>query len=373
MFDNFRASRFSAVFLLFLFLIASCTGGKGPDADKEQNIPKNIILLIGDGMSYPQVAAAWYEFGGLNMTGMPYTGSAFTHSLNNRVTDSAAAGTALSTGYKTNSGMVAQLPDGTPLETIAQYASSLGKSTAIMASVRVTHATPAVFGVHHPDRGEEFDIAEKFVDSGIDMLLGAGWNYFLPEGEGGEREDGRNLIAEMEEKGYVYIDDEENIDQIAGNDRVIAFLRGANLQRYPQRGDQMNRLTVAALEQLSQNPEGFFIMIEGAMIDWGGHANDAEYVLQETKDFDNVVGDALEFAKNDGNTLVIVTADHETGGMTLNSGSEGGHEYGWTTGGHTALPVPVYTYGPSAEKFTGTYHITDVARKMFSLWGKELE
>ncbi len=359
-------ARSFSITLCLLFVFSACSNSS------EQEIPQNIILLVGDGMSYTQVSAAYYEFDGLNMTTMPYTGTITTHSANSRVTDSAAGATALAAGYKTNNGMLAQLPDGTPVQTIAQYASELGKSTALLATCRITHATPAGFGVHHHTRGEEMAIAEKFVDSGIDMLLGAGWNYFLPEEEGGERADGRNLIAEMMDNGYIYIDDENNLDQMAGNDRIIAFLTGSNLQRYPQRGDQVNRLTTNALDQLSQNPDGFFMMIEGSMIDWGGHGNDAEYVLQEMRDFDNVIGDVLEFAKADGNTLVIVTADHETGGMGLNSGSGGSIEYSWTTDGHTAVQVPVFSYGPSAQMFTGTYDNTEIARKMFGLWGKTI-
>ncbi len=358
-------NRFFSIFLLLLLLF-SC-------ANEEDQIPENIILLIGDGMSHSQVTAAYYEFGELHMTSTPFSGAIFTHSADNKVTDSAASGTAMATGFKTNDGMLAQLPDGTPLQTIAHYASGLGKSTALLATCRITHATPASFGVHHHSRGEEYVIAEKFVDSGIDMLLGAGYQYFLPEEEGGSRPDDRNLIAEMEEQGYLYIDNENELDRMAGQDRVIAFLEADNLERYPARGDQMNRLTKAALDQLSQNPEGFFMMIEGAMIDWGGHANDPEYMLQELRDFDNVVGDALEFAEEDGNTLVIITADHETGGLTLASAGGGEFEYRWSTGGHSAVQVPVYSYGPSAELFSGHYDNTQLARKMFDLWGKTIE
>lgn len=354
----------SATILLILFLV-SCTG-------VEDQPPKNIILLIGDGMGFAQVTAANYEFDGLNMTGTPYSGSLFTHSADEKVTDSAASGTAMSTGFKTNNGMLGQLPDGTPVQTIAEYAAELGKSTALLATGHITHATPAAFAVHHEARNDKDIIAEKFVDSGIDMLLGAGSQFFLPESEGGNRSDGRNLIAEMEEQGYVYIDNENELDRISGNDRVVAFLEAKDLQRYPDRGDQMNRLTLSALEQLSENPEGFFMMIEGSMIDWGGHDNDSEYVLQELRDFDNVVGDVLEFAENDGNTLVVITADHETGGFAL-PGDDDDIEYRWSTGGHTAVQVPVFSYGPSADRFSGAFDNTELAEKMFSLWGKTLD
>lgn len=341
---------------------------------EDDKAPKNIILLVGDGMSFPQIAATEYAVGNLNLTAMPYSGAIFTHAQNRRVTDSAAAATTLASGYKTNNGMLGMLPDGSHVQSIAHYASEMGKSTALLASCRITHATPAGFAVHHESRSDEFIIAEKYVDSGIDMLLGGGYDYFLPESEGGERPDNRNLIAEMEEKGYLFIDDENELGRMAGQERVLAFLEGKDLQRAPERGDQMNRLTLAALEQLSQNPEGFFMMIEGAMIDWAAHANEPEWMIQELEDFDNVLGDVLEFARNDGNTLVVVTADHETGGLTLHNG-EGPEDvtYQWSTGGHSGLPVPVFSYGPSAEIFSGLYDNTEVARKMFSLWGKTIE
>ncbi|MEX0685687.1 MAG: alkaline phosphatase [Balneolales bacterium] len=352
------------------FILVSCSS----EDNENNNTPKNIILLVGDGMGITQIAATEYAVGNLNITSMPYSGAIFTHSSNRRVGDSAAGATTLASGYKTNNGMLGMTPDGSPLQSIAHYANELGKSTALLSTCRVTHATPAGFGVHHESRGDEFIIAGKYVDSGIDMILGAGSNYFIPESEGGRREDERNLFTEMQEKGYHVIDDENNIDQILGQDKVIALIEGQDLDRYPERGDQMNRLTKSALEQLSQNPEGFFMMIEGSMIDWGSHDNDIDFTINELTDFDNVLGDVLEFARNDGNTLVVVTADHETGGLTLHNG-EGpeGIEYQWATGGHSAAPVPIYSYGPSAEIFSGLYDNTQVARKMFSLWGKTIE
>ncbi|MEX1137255.1 MAG: alkaline phosphatase [Balneolales bacterium] len=364
--NKYHLNRLIAVSLMVT--VVSC-------ASTEKNeVPKNIILLIGDGMGFQQITATEYAHGNLNTTSMPYSGTIFTHSSDGRVTDSASGATALAAGYKTDNGMLGMLPDETPVQSIAHYASELGKTTALLASSQITHATPAGFGIHHPDRDDQFIIAEKFVDSGIDMLLGSGYDYFLPEDEGGARPDDRNLISEMNEQGYVYIDDEDDLGQISGQDKVIAFLEGDALQVYPDRGEQMSKLTHAALDQLSQNPEGFFMMIEGSQIDWAGHSNDAEGMIQEMIDFDNVIGDVLEFAENDGNTLVIVTADHETGGLTLLGGeSHDDVSYNYATGGHSAVQVPVYSYGPSGELFTGQYDNTEIARKMFSLWGKTIE
>lgn len=370
---HFKPNYLTTIFLcVALVSIYSC---QPSEQQKDQDaVPQNIILLIGDGMSYPQITATEYAHGSLNMTNMPVHGVITTYASDRKVTDSASSATALASGYKTNNGMLGVLPDGSPVQSIAHYASEIGKSTGILASSRITHATPAGFTVHHESRNDYFIIAEKFVDSGIDMLLGAGWNYFLPESEGGTRPDDRNLIREMEDLGYLYIDDENDLEQLSGQEKVIAFFEGQDLQPYPNRGDQMMKLTQAALEQLSQNSEGFFLMIEGSQIDWAGHDNDAEWMKQEMIDFDNILGAVLDFAEQDGNTLVVVTADHETGGLTLPSGRDDerdGVRYEYSTGGHTALHVPVFGYGPTSELFEGSYDNTDVAKKLFSIWGRE--
>jgi len=359
-------------FLLFLILLTFTACNAFDSEQNDENIPQNIILLIGDGMADVQITATRYAHGDLNLDRFPYSGQITTHSTR-KVTDSAAGATALATGHKTDNRMLAMLPDGSEVQTIAQYATSIGKKTGLLASCRIVHATPAAFAVHHDNRRDEFVIAEKYVDSGIDLLLGAGYNHFLPESEGGTREDGLNLIEKMSDLGYIFVDSEGQIDEVANADKAIAFLEGANLQRFPERGDQMNQLTNAALDNLSQHEEGFFLMIEGAQIDWAGHDNDAEWMIQEMVDFDNVIGDVLDFAEEDGNTLVIVTSDHETGGLTLRRGDTNedlNHSY--STDYHTAVSVPVLSYGPSADRFSGFQDNTDVARHMFSLWGKEL-
>jgi alkaline phosphatase len=366
-------THFTAILFLIFSLLLSIPQEKKSD---QHAIPKNVILLIGDGMSYSQITATEYSHGSLNMTSMPYQGVISTHSLNRRVTDSAAAATAIATGHKTNNGMLAVLPNGASVQTIAQFAKEIGKSTAMLASSHITHATPAAFAVHHDRRGEYYNIAEKLVNSGINMILGAGSDYFLPAKDGGKRKDGKNLITEMMEKGYVYINSDDEIEQISEHEYVIAFLEPLNLKPYPERADQMLRLTNSALARLSQNPEGFFFMIEGSQIDWAGHKNNAEWMIREMIDFDKVIGAVLEFAEKDGNTLVVVTSDHETGGLTLLAGSLGNSDkfsYKFSNRKHSAQKVPVFSFGPSAELFKGSFDNTDIARKLLSLWGKEIE
>ncbi|NBC05156.1 MAG: hypothetical protein GVY20_15845, partial [Bacteroidetes bacterium] len=242
-------------FVLILSFI-SCQTTQSQSESAQESTPKNIIFLLGDGMGYPQITAAKYAHGNLNMASMPYSGTVYTHSHDSKVTDSASSATAFACGYKTINGMLGVKPDGTtPVQSIAHYANELGKATALMATSQITHATPAAYAIHHDDRGEEYIIAEKFVDSGIDMLLGGGWKYFLPESAGGTRPDDRNLISEMEENGYLYIDSEEEISQIAGQDRVVAFLESGAMGQAAERGDQASQLVNAAIEQLSQNEE----------------------------------------------------------------------------------------------------------------------
>lgn len=358
---------------VLLVTFISCQSSKNLSQEKAET-PKNIILLIGDGMSYPQITATSYAYGDLKMGSMPYTGSLYTYSASGKVTDSAAGATALAAGYKTNNGMLGVLPDGSEVESIAEYASELGKTTALLATSRITHATPAAFAIHHDDRGDEYEIAEKYVDSGIDIIMGAGSDYFLPESEGGTRPDDRNLISEMENQGYLFVDNTADLDQLpSSQNKVIAFLEGGDLAPAPERGDQLLQLTEAALTRASQDADGFFMMIEGSQIDWAGHANEAEWMMQEVLDFDKVIARVLEFAEQDGNTLVLVTADHETGGLTLTSEDYEELEYDFSTGGHTALHVPVFGYGPSGDKFVGVYDNTEIGRRMFSIWGKTVE
>jgi alkaline phosphatase len=360
--------------LIFLSPFMFCQPAVGSGLADSVDVPKNIILLIGDGMSYPQISVTEYAHGSLRMTSMPHHGIITTYSEDNEITDSAAAATALATGYKTNNGMLGILPDGSPLQSIARRAAGMDKSTALLTTSSITHATPAAFAVHHESRHDHYIIAEKMADSGIDMFLGGGSNYFLPSSEGGTRTDERNLISEMSALGYVFIDNEQELTKLDGQKKGIVLLEPNELKPFPERGDQKMMLTKIALEQLSKNQEGFFLMIESAQIDWAGHDRDAEWMIAEMTDFDRVIGVVLDFAKECGNTLVVVTGDHETGGLTTTRGrlwNRNKVRYRFSTGRHTSLHVPVFGFGPSAELFEGSYDNTDVARKLFSIWGEK--
>lgn len=325
---------------------------------------KNVIYMIGDGMGLVQVTAAkLYSETPLAIERARYVGLQSTWSADNEVTDSAASGTALSTGQKTYNGAIGVTPDKQPAENIREKAAKTGRSTGVVATYSVTNATPAAFVAHDESRSNEFAIAEDYLDSDIDVFFGGGLRFFE------KRTDGRNLSEEMTKKGYFIAHSMEELKKAPRKVRTGALLADNALPRYSKgRGEMLPEATAIALEILSQNPKGFFVMIEGSQIDGGGHDNSGEEIVSETIDFDNAVRVALDFADRNPGTLVLITADHETGGFTLPESSRKA-TYKFSTGGHTATMVPVYAYGAGAENFTGVMDNTDIPKKIARLIG----
>ena len=339
---------------------------------KENDIPRNIVLLIGDGMGVTQITTARIYRHPMHLERFGIMGLMTTYSNNRFNTDSAASGTAMATGFKTDNGVISQSPDGEKYQTIAEYAKLIGKSAGVVASTGITHATPAVFISHMDSRGAQTDIAEQIANQNYDVLFGSGWGYFVPQSvEGSLRKDEKDLISVLKSKMQVVLNADdffklEDKPAAALLERTNYFPRAMENQKI-----SLADMTQKALQILSKNEKGFFLMVEGSQIDWGGHANDMEYILTEMLAFDDAVGIAMDFAEKDGNTLVIVTADHETGGMTLLNGSfqeKKLTEYHFSTKGHTADMVPVFSYGPSALLFGGMQDNTDIGKKMFQLW-----
>jgi len=335
-------------------------------AENAQPPVRNVILMIGDGMGVNQMYAAYTaNHGSLYMIERAqYVGLVKTHSADRYNADSAAAGTAIACGEKTNNGMLGVLPDGTPLKSMLDYAAENGLSTGIVATCELTHATPAAFVAKVNSRGSSEDIALAFANAPINISIGGGRKFFE------DREDGQNLTEQMRAKGFrvVYTMDEVNATQ-EGN--LLALLAEVALERYPARGNMLPEATAAAINILNQNPKGFFLMVEGSQIDWAAHENNQEEVVLETLDFDRAVKVALDFAERDGNTLVIITGDHETGGMSINNGNfqNGSLTTVFTSTGHTGVPLPVYTFGRGAEKFTGVFWNTEFLPRVLELWG----
>ncbi|MFP4366209.1 MAG: alkaline phosphatase [Bacteroidales bacterium] len=351
--------------LLTLFFTTSCSTTARDNANN-QNSPKNIILLIGDGMSFAHLQAGILASeNSLTLEQFNNIGFIKTSSASDFITDSGAAGTAIATGVKTNNGSIGMDPDGNPVKSILHIADQNGLSTGIVATCDITHATPASFIAHQPSRNMAEAIALDFLDTDVDVFIGGGRSRFE------DREDGRDLLEELETKGYQLAYHMDEVKQVSSG-KLAGFIAEGHPPKYSeQRGDMLPEAVEKAISIISQNPEGFFIIIEGSQIDWGGHDNDIDYIVNEVLDFDRAVGKAMDFARQDGETLVVVTSDHDTGVLALHGFDPETREVaaGFTTGGHTGLMQPVFAWGPGAEKFTGIYENADIFDKMLESYG----
>jgi alkaline phosphatase len=298
----------------------------------------------------------------------PVVGLHKSHSSNNLVTDSAAGATAFSCGVKTFNGAVGVDAQKRPRQTILEEAEKKGLATGMLSTSSIVHATPGSFIAHVSDRRQYETIALDFLKTPIDIFIGGGRAFFT------RREDGRDLYRELRDKGYTiadYLDKpiaqislprEGNFAYLTADKEPLPYLSGR---------DYLIPATHKILEFLNaRSDNGFFLMIEGSQIDWGGHANDAAYVLSEFKEFDVVIDICVEYAKRMGNTLVVVTADHETGGFSINPESTMDQlTVAFTTGDHTAVMIPVFAYGPGSAQFAGIYENNTIYDKMRSAYG----
>ena len=325
--------------------------------------PKNIILMIGDGMGLAQIYCGMTANGGhLFLENFKNIGFSKTYSADKYITDSAAGGTALSTGVKTYNGAIGVDPDKKPTINIRELAEIKGLKTGLVSTSAITHATPASFVAHVDSRKSYEDIALDFLNKNVDVFIGGGIKNFE------ERSDGKNLSHELSKKGYQVLYDIKEI-QTFKSGKLAGLTAPEHNKPMPERGEMLVPATETAIKLLSQGRKGFFLMVEGSEIDMLAHKNDTKGVILEMLDFDRAIGAALKFASSNGETLIIVTADHETGGMTLNGGS---YETGmvvakFTTGGHTGIAVPIFAFGPGSEQFTGFMENTDIPRKIINL------
>lgn len=302
---------------------------------------KNVIVLVPDGCGATHVTAArWYKGAPLALDEM-VAGGVRTYSAESLITDSAPAATAFATGYKSNSKFVSvqpekveipgvsQIPDNMkyqPLATVLEGAKLKGKSTGIIATSNIQHATPAGFSSHTHNRGDYNDIAEQQVYLDIDVVLGGGKQYLLPTDQGGKRTDGENLLNVVKKKGYTYIETRDELMKAKGNklfgmfakdDMSYEMDRAATTPTEPT----LAEMTAKAIEVLSKDKDGFFLFVEGSKVDWASHANDPIGVISDALAFDDAVKVALDFAKKDGNTMVIAFTDHGNGGMSIGNQS----------------------------------------------------
>ena len=324
------------------------------------NKVKNVILMVGDGMGLNQVSAAWIaNKGRLSLDNFPVTGLSRTTAANKLITDSGAAGTAMASGKKTNYHSVGVDTEGNALPSLTTLANKKGLSTGIVVTCNITDATPAAFCGNNVDRNDLEEIATDFLQCNVDYIFGGGSKEF------NQRADKRNLIAEMRAKGYQTPATWEETRAI-NNGKVLALLNAGQLPLADKRGKLHQEAAMHAINMLSKNKHGFFAMIEGSRIDDCGHWNDLPKLVSEIGDFDQTIGRVLQWAEKDGETLVIVLADHETGGLTLLDGDvkKGAVQCHFSTSGHSGILVPVYAYGPQAATFGGIYENTEVFEKI---------
>lgn len=329
----------------------------------ERKKVKNVILLIGDGMGLAQIYSGYTaRFGQLNLFNMLNMGFSKTASADSYITDSAAGATAIATGHKTNNRWIGVDATGQKRASIPELIAAHGMSSALISSGDITDATPACFYAHQRERSLSEAIAADFMNSPVSILIGGNYAAF------GARKDGKNLVASLEKKGYVVASAFAALDTITAR-KFIVLDSKAVVSKEKGRKDFLAKSFVKAAQTLNENPQGFFMMAEGAQIDYGGHANQMGYVVQEMLDFDQLVGEAMKFADANGETLVIVTADHETGGLSLLDGDlQKGYVSGnFSTNDHSAIPVPVFAYGPHSLDFRGVYENTALFQKMMQI------
>jgi alkaline phosphatase len=360
-----------AIILSIGLIIISFFSGYSQHENRQENTKeraRNIILLIADGAGVSHFhAGIIFNQDKLNIEFFKNIGLAKTHSSDSFLTDSGASGTAIATGKKTYNGAIGVDTDTLPATSILEHAARMGKSTGLVATCEITHATPAAFYAHQKDRSMREEIAFELAHSDVDVFMGGGLMSF------NNRADQTDLLKTLKDRNYQIALHQDDLDKVNSGKIAGLFYDGHPPRIKNGRGDLLFISTKKALEILSQNPDGFFLMIEGSQIDWGGHDNDTEYILEEMIDFDKAVGLALNFAKKDNNTLVIVTSDHETGGMALEQADlkKGIVKAKYINDDHTGVMVPVFAFGPHSEDFRGIYDNTDIFFKMMGAFGFE--
>ena len=376
-----RYLNLSVVFTLSIILLA-CTPQKTVTYQPTANSAKipelgdgafaqNIILLIGDGMGISQITAGMYANGNkLALEQFKKIGFHKNYAYDNLVTDSAAGATAFSCGVKTYNGAIGVGPDTLKRYTILEEAEDRGYMTGLVTSSTIVHATPASFIAHNRSRRNYEEIALDFLKTDIDLFIGGGNSFFS------RRADERDLIGEMKNKGYYMSNyfDEELSDIDFKKHKKLGYLTADKDPLSVEQGRDYlpgaAQNAIDFMEHHCEDDQGFFLMIEGAQIDWGGHANKGNYIVSEMIDFDQVINTVLNYTKKHPETLVIVTADHETGGLAINNGSSMNKlDMQFTSDYHTAQLIPVFASGPQSNLFTGFYENADIYQLMRTAYG----
>ena len=358
---------------------------------------RNIILMIGDGMGPAQLHAMWLysarylgrTFAMTEIMNEGRTAYVFNDTKDNLVPESAAAATQIATGTKVPNKTISVGLDGKPLKSILEIAKDKGKVTGLVTTSAITDATPAAFAAHVKNRHDEQIIAEHLIGADIQILLGGGREFFLPEREeGSKRKDNRNLLEEARKKSYAVVESADEMWKATGKKLLGLFNKGDMLYEIERPGSNepsLADMTKKALNILSTNKEGFFLMIEGGGIDRASHHNDFAALVSEGLAFDEAVKVAYGFQRKNADTLLILTGDHETGGLAILSHSPMNKESEkddpiaslselrkrsrWATKSHTATPLFVWGIGPGSEKINGWKHNTEIFDIMLKAYG----
>ncbi|MBI1308008.1 MAG: alkaline phosphatase [Bacteroidetes bacterium] len=370
-----RASQL-IVLTAILQILSGCKGVKNQNSNSGDSTiksvkPKNVILLIGDGMGLTQISTLHQDQDNTSaFSRFTFMGLINTSSASHKITDSAAGATAFSCGIRTYNGAIGVKSDSSDATTILETLSAKGWATGVVATSSVTHATPASFYAHTASRKNESEIAKQLLASNLNFFAGGGRQYFR-EIWNTPNAGGRWVIDTSNQFRFPYdMNSDKRYGFLMADDGMPKMQEG--------RGSFERDASRIAIDQLKKDKDGFFLMIEGSQIDWGGHANDYNYIVEEMKDFNEVLNMVLDFAAKDGNTLVIVTADHETGGLALASHAEKDAngkittdynrvEGVFNTGGHTNDLIPVFAFGPGSENFRGIYLNTGIYHKIMDL------
>lgn len=326
--------RCSLLWLILLLLAPVALAQPTGDTDR----PRNVILFVSDGCGPASFTLARdflrYKNGTERLViDNLLVGSIRTYATDSRVTDSAAGATAFACGVKTYNGAIAVDTLQAPVATLLEAAEARGMATGLVATSRITHATPAAFAAHVLSRSMESEIAEQELAHNVDVFFGGGLDYFLPLDAEGRREDGRNLLTEAEAAGYQVVRNREGFDAV-DQAPVLGLFAGSHMDyeidRDPAQQPSLAEMTAKAIDLLKDDPDGFFLMVEGSRIDHAAHGNDAAAHLHDILAFDEAISAALAFADGDKQTLIVSTSDHETGGLSLGRNVDGRALYAWT-------------------------------------------
>jgi len=350
-----KVKPFLSTIILTGILLSGCSVNRMQTTSVTPEV-RNIIFFIGDGMGTAQVYGAMsVSDEPLVLESFPFSGFSNTSSSNNYVTDSGAGGTALASGTRTKNGMIGTAPDSTALTSITEIVRRNGLASGVVSTSSVTHATPASFVAHNVSRNNYEEIAADFLKGTADVFIGGGEDNFT------KREDGKDLTLTLKEQGYDVVYTLEDLKK-STSPKIAGLLAKGHMPKASEgRMGTLAAITAKAIETLSRDNDGFFLMVEGSMIDWGGHDKDFDYITSEVIDMDKAIAVAKEFAEKDGKTLIVVTADHETGGLTLTGGDLNNRTVKSNfiqSGSHTGVMVPVFSFGPGAESFSGIHDNT---------------